>query len=311
MKKSLPLIAVLLVFLIGVGILAYPLISAVVNNIASRQGADEYEVKVDEMDTTEIDSLIAGAQQYNDSLHRVILTDPFDEASYGLIGENYTESLNVDGNGLIGYVEIPKIDVYLPIYHGTSIDVLSRAAGHLEHTSLPIGGPSTHCVISAHSAFPTQTFFDYLEDLDYGDVFYIHVLNMHLKYEVDDINVVLPEDTKNLYIIDGEDYVTLLTCTPYSVNTHRLLVRGKRVLPYTPDSANKKDKLRFEDGCLYILGYRIPYLTAALVLGGFILFVGIVVFLLVRNHRKKRGGKRNKPENDDDNKDDTEKEEVT
>ena len=287
MKKSVPLIAVLLVFLIGVGVLAYPLISAVVNNIAARQGADEYEIAVEEMDTTEIEKLRASARAYNDSLHRVILTDPFDEASYGKIGDNYEESLNVDGNGLIGYVEIPKIDVYLPIYHGTSIEVLSRAVGHLEHTSLPIGGASTHCVISAHSAFPTQTFFDYLEDLDYGDVFYLHVLDEVLKYEVDDINVVLPEDTKNLYIVDGEDYVTLLTCTPYSVNTHRLLVRGKRVA-YTADTAEKTEKLKFENGSIFILGYRVSYLTAGLSILGFVLFVGVVVFLLVRLHRKKQ-----------------------
>ena len=310
MKKALPLIAVLLVFLIGVGVLVYPLLSAVVNNIAARQGVEDYEVAVEEMDTSDVDKMIASAQAYNDSLHRVILTDPFDEASYGLIGDNYTESLNVDGNGLIGYVDIPKIDVYLPVYHGTSIDVLSRAAGHLEHTSLPIGGPSTHCVISAHSAFPTQTFFDYLEDMEVGDVFYLHVLNMVLKYEVDEINVVLPEDTKDLYIVDGEDLVTLLTCTPYSVNTHRLLVRGKRV-PYTPDDANMTDKLKFDDGCLYILGYRVPYLTAALVTLVFLLFVGFVVFLLVRMRRKKRRVKLNESAENGDNEPDADREEVT
>ena len=309
MKKSMPLIAVLLVFLIGIGLLSYPLISAVVNNIAARQGADEYEVAVEEMDTAEIDKLREGAQEYNDSLHRVILTDPFDEESYGLIGAHYTESLNVDGNGLIGYVDIPKIDVYLPIYHGTSIEVLSRAAGHLEHTSLPIGGPGTHCVISAHSAFPTQTFFDYLEDLDYGDTFYLHVLNEVLMYEVDQIKVVLPEDTKDLYIVEGEDYVTLLTCTPYSVNTHRLLVRGKRV-PYTPDDGSKKEKMKFTEGSIYILGYRVTYPVAALVIIGFLLFVGIVVFLLIRMHRKKQKAL-NKAGMDDDNKDDDDRKGVT
>lgn len=287
MKKALPLVAVLLIFLVGVGVLLYPLVSSAVNNIAARQGADEYEVSVEEMDTTEIDRMFASAEAYNESLHRVILTDPFDEASYGLIGEGYTESLNVDGNGLIGYVDIPKIDVYLPIYHGTSIEVLSVGAGHLEHTALPIGGESTHCVISAHSAFPTQTFFDYLEDMEIGDEFYIHVLNRTLKYVVDDINVVLPDDTKDLYIIDGEDHCTLLTCTPYSVNTHRLLVRGTRA-PYTTESASRTEPMKFGEGSVFLLGYRVSYLTAGLVIGGFVLFVGVVVFLMVRLRRSKK-----------------------
>ena len=290
MKKALPLIAVLLIFLVGVGVLLYPLISSAVNNIAARQGAEEYDVSVEEMDTEEIDRMFTSAEAYNESLHRVILTDPFDEASYGLISEGYTESLNVDGNGLIGYIDIPKIDVYLPIYHGTSIEVLSVGAGHLEHTALPIGGESTHCVISAHSAFPTQTFFDYLEELEIGDEFYIHVLNRTLKYVVDDINVVLPDDTKDLYIIDGEDHCTLLTCTPYSVNTHRLLVRGTRA-PYTPESASRTETLKFSDGSVFLLGYRVTYLTAGLVIGGFVLFVGVVVFLLIRLRRGKKNEK--------------------
>ena len=173
MKKTLPLIAVLLIFLVGVGILAYPLVSSVINNISYRSEAREYSRTMEEMGKEEKDVLLASAQAYNNSLQRVILTDPFDEASYGLIGENYEESLNVDGDGLIGYIEIPKIDVYLPIYHGTSIEVLSKGAGHLEHTALPIGGESTHSVISAHSAWPGQTFFDYLEMLEIGDEFSI------------------------------------------------------------------------------------------------------------------------------------------
>lgn len=290
MKKTLPLILILIVFLVGVGVLLYPLISSMANNVTARQGAHDYIQKAEELDTTEIDELLAGAQRYNDSLHRVILTDPFDAASYGLIGENYTETLNMDDRGLIAYVEIPKIDVYLPIFHGTSLEVLSMGAGHLENTSLPIGGESTHSVISAHSAWPSQTFFDYLETLDYGDEFYIHVLNKTLKYEVDAINVVLPEDTKDLYIADGEDYVTLLTCTPYSVNTHRLLVRGTRV-PYTEGNTNvdRLQKVTYGEGYLYFLGYKLPYLTVGLFIGGFVLFVMVIALLiLLTNRRKKR-----------------------
>ena len=293
MKKTLPLIAVLLVFLIGVGILAYPLISSVVNNMAFRNESREYSRTIERMERDDIDELMESAKAYNDSLQRVILTDPFDEASYGLIGENYEESLNVDGNGLIGYVEIPKIDVNLPIYHGTSIEVLSKGAGHLEHTALPIGGKSTHSVISAHSAWPGQTFFDYLETLEIGDEFYIKVLDMVLKYEVDDINVVLPDQTRNLYVVEGEDYLTLLTCTPYSVNTHRLLVRGKRV-PYekTDEDTVITDSSTFQEGFLYLFGYKLSYTVVAVSIIVFVVFVVTVTILIVRIRKfrsKKKG----------------------
>lgn len=294
MKKTLPLIAVLLVFLIGVGILAYPLISSVVNNMAFRNESREYSRTIERMERDDIDELMASAKAYNDSLQRVILTDPFDEASYGLIGENYEESLNVDGNGLIGYVEIPKIDVNLPIYHGTSIEVLSKGAGHLEHTALPIGGKSTHSVISAHSAWPGQTFFDYLENLEIGDEFYIKVLDMVLKYEVDDINVVLPDQTRNLYVVEGEDYLTLLTCTPYSVNTHRLLVRGKRVPYEKPEDADTviTDSSTFQEGFLYLFGYKLSYTVVAVSIIVFVVFVVTVTILIVRIRKfrsKKKG----------------------
>lgn len=293
MKKTLPLIAVLLVFLIGVGILAYPLISSVVNNMSFRNESREYTRTMEHMERDDVEELMASAKAYNDSLQRVILTDPFDEASYGLIGENYEESLNVDGNGLIGYVEIPKIDVHLPIYHGTSIEVLSKGAGHLEHTALPIGGKSTHSVISAHSAWPGQTFFDYLENLEIGDEFYIKVLDMVLKYEVDDINVVLPDQTRNLYVVEGEDHLTLLTCTPYSVNTHRLLVRGKRV-PYEKPSEDTviTDSSTFQEGFLYLFGYKLSYTVVAVSIIVFVVFVVTVTVLIVRIRKfrsKKKG----------------------
>ena len=284
MKKTLPLIAVLLVFLVGVGVLSYPLVSSVINNITTRQESKTITEKIEKMDQPELDELMSQAEAYNESLHRVILTDPFDEASYGLIGENYTESLNVDGKGLIGYIEIPKINVYLPIFHGTSLEVLSKGAGHLEHTAFPIGGKGTHSVISAHSAWPGQTFFDYLDTMEIGDEFYIHVLDQTLKYEVDDINVVLPNDTKNLYVVEGEDYLTLLTCTPYALNTHRLLVRGTRV-PYEEEDEYRTDVVTVGDGYIYFLGYKLSYVTMAVCVGGFVLFVVIVVVLIVRVRR--------------------------
>ena len=297
MKKYIPIIAIILIFIIGVGVLSYPLVSSVINNYNMRQNAEVQVEQAAKKPKPEIEALFKEADEYNSSLiNTVILTDPFDEEAYAKIGANYKESFDVDGKGLIGYVDIPKIDVYLPIYHGVSTEVLARGAGHLDNTSFPVGGPSTHSVISAHSAFPTETFFDYLTDMKEGDEFYIHVLDRVLKYEVDQIKVVLPDDTSNLYVINGEDHVTLLTCTPYSINTHRLLVRGKRV-PYDPsDGESYTTGLATDTNYIYILGYRISYLTAGISIAVFIIFVAGLVFLILFSHR--RSGKRSREKKD-------------
>ena len=295
MKNKLPIIAIVMIFLVGLGILSYPLISAAINNLAARNQAEEYTKLTKEMPSDRQVELLQSAQRYNDSLtNNVIITDPFDTEAFEKIGKAYEESLNVDGQGLIGYVDIPKINVYLPVRHSTAEEVLAHAAGHLQNTSMPIGGESTHSVISAHSAFPTQTFFDYLTDLEEGDEFYIHVLDRTLKYEVDQIKVVLPEETDDLRVIRGEDHVTLVTCTPYSINTHRLLVRGKRVeyddAKYIVSGAKP---VEMGEGYLFFLGYRVPFWAAGIVIAG---IVGVTVFLVVffvrRNKRKEtRRGK--------------------
>ena len=230
MKRKLAIFGIILIFIAGIGTMSYPLVSSVINNIDSRNHVEEYTKTTKQMSSEETLEMFKQAEEYNHSLtNNVIITDPFDEKAYKKIGANYENALNVDGNGLIGYIDIPKINVYLPIYHGTAEAILAKGAGHLQNTSLPIGGESTHSVISAHTAYPGETFFDYLTDMEEGDEFYIHVLDRVLKYEVDSIKVVLPEETDDLRVVKGKDYVTLLTCTPYSVNTHRLLVRGKRV----------------------------------------------------------------------------------
>ena len=227
MKKTLPIIAVALVFLIGLGILSYPLISSVINNMQSRNDEGVYYQKAEKMGNAKMTAMIKKAKDYNKNLYgKAIITDPFDVDAYNKMNKEYRAILSTDPKGTIGYVRIPKIDVSLPIYHGTDEKTLAQGAGHLENTSIPVGGKGTHSVISAHSAFPGQTFFDYLTELEKGDEFYIKVLNRTLKYKVDQIKVVLPEDTSDLHIDPEKDYVTLLTCTPYSVNTHRLLVRG-------------------------------------------------------------------------------------
>ncbi len=297
MKKALPIIIVALIFLVGVGILSYPLVSSVINNISTRNHAQEELKAIKEKEPEEITRLFAEAERYNKSLlNTIILTDPFDKSAYDAIGENYRNSFNVNDEGLIGYVDIPKINVYLPIYHGTSAEVLERGAGHLDNTAFPIGGESTHSVISAHTAFPTKTFFDYLTDMQLGDEFYIHVLNRTLKYEVDQIKVVEPSVTEDLFTIKGEDHVTLLTCTPYSVNTHRLLVRGNRVEYKESDEAEEGDEVvvgrafATDADYIYILGYKVSYTTVVVGIIAFVLIVtGTAVFIVMRRRRKSSG----------------------
>lgn len=196
--------------------------------------------------------------------------------------------MNINDDGLIGYIDIPKINVYLPIYHGTDSKVLAKGAGHLQNTSLPVGGESTHSVISAHSAYPCETFFDYLTDMQVGDEFYIHILDRTLKYQVDQIEVILPEEVNSLRIVKGEDLVTLLTCTPYSVNTHRLLVRGKKVeYDDTKYAETGVSLASFDNGYIFFLGYKIPYVVAGVVIATFVAVVVFVIVLIVKHSRKK------------------------
>lgn len=298
MKKYLPIIAISLIFIVGLGVLCYPLVSSVVNNIGIRNEAKIEYQKAQDMQSEEVEALFAEADAYNKGLlSTVILTDPFDEAAYEAIGEHYEETFNAGENGLIGFIDIPKINVYLPIYHGVSTEVLSRGAGHLDNTAFPVGGPSTHSVISAHTAFPTETFFDYLTDMEEGDYFYIHVLNRVLTYQVDQIKVVLPDDTHDLYVEEGKDLVTLLTCTPYSINSHRLLVRGQRVADTDPGTVTS---VSGGSDHFFILGYKITYLMAGIVIAAFLLFVGGVVFTVIRlNKRRKPAHAVHKEDNSD------------
>lgn len=290
MKRKLAIFGIILIFAAGVGTMSYPLVSSVINNIDSRSHIEEYTKTTKQMSSEETLMMKKAAEIYNQSLtNNVIITDPFDNEAYEKIGANYEKALDVDGNGLIGYIDIPKINVYLPIYHGTSEKILSKGAGHLQNTSLPIGGASTHSVISAHTAYPGETFFDYLTDMKEGDEFYVHVLDSVLKYEVDSVKVILPEETDDLRITRGEDRVTLLTCTPYSINTHRLLVRGKRVeyddSKYVTAGANA---VKFGSEGMFFLGFKLPYWAVAVVIAGFAALVVIIVIFIIRRSKKKR-----------------------
>lgn len=289
MKRKLAIFGIILIFLAGVGVMSYPLVSSIVNNYVSRSSVKEYTDKVALMPDEESEKLIEDAEKYNNSLsNNLILTDPFDQKAFSKIGADYENVLNIDEDGLIGYIEIPKINVYLPIYHGTDKEVLSKGAGHLQNTSFPVGGESTHAVISAHTAYPGETFFDYLTDMEVGDVFYIHILDRTLKYQVDQIEVILPEEVNSLRIVDGKDLVTLLTCTPYSINTHRLLVRGERVEYDDTEYVETGVSLAsFDNGYIFFLGYKISYFAAGLALAIFVALIVILIVVIIKRTRNK------------------------
>ena len=237
-KRLILTIAMILLFLAGLSLLLYPFVANQWNNYRQQRLISSYEDTVarkEEAGEIDYDAEWAKAQAYNEALLPSILPDSFAVAEASdEPDEEYMSCLNITGDGMMGMVEIPKIDVNLPIYHTTSEEVLEKAAGHLEGSSLPVGGKSTHAVISAHRGLPSASLFTDLDQLEEGDHFLIHVLDDTLCYEVDQILVVEPKETESLAVEEGEDLVTLLTCTPYGVNSDRLLVRGHRV-PYVPE----------------------------------------------------------------------------
>lgn len=224
MKKRKTTIIMTLFFFIGLLTLLYPTLSNYYNEKMQVKTIYNYENILNETDKIDFDKLKSDAQEYNEKL--ASLKEPL--LTYDTL-TNYKELLNVNNDGMIGYITIDKIKVELPIYHGTSNEVLNSSVGHLEGSSLPIGGLGTHSVLSAHRGLPSSKLFTDLDKLDIGDTFKITVLDETLTYEIDKITIVKPSDRSELKINSDEDYVTLLTCTPYGINTHRLLVRGKRI----------------------------------------------------------------------------------
>jgi sortase A len=226
-KRIIPLILAGYIFLGGCALLAYPKMSQWLNGLHQSEVIADYSSAVDGLDDEEAQRELKRAEDYNDQLtENVALADPFETK----LTENdqYSTLLNFTAEGVMGYIEIPKINVLLPIYHGVSSGVLSKGIGHLPETSLPVGGTSTHCVLAGHSGMSNARLFTDLPKLENGDVFYLHIYNKTLTYTVDQVKKVLPTDTSDLTIVDGEDYVTLVTCVPIAVNSHRLLVRGIR-----------------------------------------------------------------------------------
>ncbi len=225
MKKHLSTIALILALLAGVSLLLYPTVSNYWNTRHASRAVADYAQNVQALDRGTYDELLAAAEAYNRSLLTRENAFFLSEAQQ----TQYDSLLDISGTGIMGYIEIPSINVSLPIYHGTSDSVLQIAVGHLDWTSLPVGGESTHCVLSGHRGLPSAKLFTNLDQIVEGDTFVIRVLDEVLTYEVDRILIVEPEDVTALQIESGKDLCTLVTCTPYGVNSHRLLVRGHRV----------------------------------------------------------------------------------
>lgn len=225
MKNKISTIILILVFLVGLSLLLYPSVSDYWNSFHSTQAIASYAEEAARLDDDQYAEIWSAADAYNQSLltrtNQYLLSEE-QEASYQSL-------LDVGGTGIMGYIEIASLDVALPIYHGTDENVLQIAVGHLDWTSLPVGGKGTHCVLSGHRGLPSAKLFTNLDKLVVGDTFILRVLNEVLTYEVDQILIVKPTDTAALQIEEGSDLCTLVTCTPYGINSHRLLVRGHRI----------------------------------------------------------------------------------
>ena len=224
MKKHLSTILLVLILIIGLSLLLYPTFADWWNDLHQTKAIANYEEIMANMSDEDYSHLFDAAKEYNEALAEIDYPLMYHEDIPG-----YNDLLNVTGNGIMGHISIEKIDVHLPIYHGTGEAVLQIAAGHMEGSSLPTGGAGTHCVLSAHRGLPSARLFTDLDQMELGDTFVLSVINLTLTYQVDQILIVEPHQVDALYVVPGEDYCTLVTCTPYGVNSHRLLVRGTRV----------------------------------------------------------------------------------
>lgn len=256
--------------------LLYPWISNYLYENRADGEVSAYEEQVEKTDDSEKQEILKKAREYNNILteSKVQLTDPFDEEEAKDNGLDYNNILNVNGDGMMGFIDIPKINVYLPVYHGTSKVVLESGIGHLEGSSLPVGGENTHTVLSGHTGLSTKKLFTDLTEIKDGDLFFLHILGDVLAYKVISVDVVEPEDTTLLSIQKDKDLATLITCTPYGVNTHRLLVTGERT-EYNEKVQEEADSEKAPTQSLWMKSY-----TKAITIG-LCIVVGMIVFLLI------------------------------
>ena len=276
MRKHLSTIVLLLVLLTGLSLLLYPTFSDYWNSFHQSRAIAGYVEDVAGLDKARYDALWQAAQAYNEKLPGTVVNHALTEAQR----EEYDSLLNVSGTGIMGYVEIPSIQCVLPVYHGTNEAVLQIAVGHLEWSSLPVGGESTHCVLSGHRGLPSAKLFTNLDKLQEGDIFMLRVLDEVLTYEVNQILIVEPQETGALRIEEGKDYCTLVTCTPYGINTHRLLVRGHRI-----ENVKEANKARVAADAVQIE----PLIVAPAIATPMLLLL-LVILLLPRQRKKNHGG---------------------
>jgi len=273
MKKRISSFILIIIFLIGLSLLLYPTFSDYWNSLHQSRAISSYVHNVADLDKERYDQMWADAENYNKQiLERVnpyFISDAERQA--------YSECLNISSDGMMGYIEIPTINCLLPIYHGINDTVLQRAIGHIDYTSLPIGGESTHSALSGHRGLPSAKLFSTLDKLDEGDLFLIRIMDETLTYEVDQILIVEPTETSSLEIVEGEDYCTLITCTPYGVNTHRLLVRGHRV-----DAREISSSIRVTADAI-----QIEPIVVAPIIAVLLLLIMIVWFFISKHIKRK------------------------
>ncbi len=275
MKKKLTTILLVIAFFAGLSLLLYPAVSDWWNGLHQTYAVAGYVEKVADYSAEENQKLREDAEAYNQRLYQS------GEGLHNLTEEEekeYNSLLNITGDGIMGYIDIPKINVQLPIYHGTDEAVLEIAVGHIPGSSLPVGGPNTHTVISGHRGLPSARLFTDIDQLREGDTFTLNILDQTLTYEVDQIRTVLPDELQDLAIEEGQDYCTLVTCTPYGVNTHRLLVRGHRI-------PNASDNVHIVADAV-----QISPLMAAPVIAAVIILILLLWFFLSSRSKKNRSG---------------------
>lgn len=273
MKKNMSTYLLILVLVLGLSLLLYPTVSDYWNSLHSSQAIASYSEKVSSLNEEDYEHLWNDAQEFNKRIPKRTNVFRLEDAEK----VNYRRTLNLTGNGIMGYVEIPEINCVLPIYHGTDEAVLQIAVGHLEWTSLPTGGEGTHCVLSGHRGLPSAKLFTDLDKITEGDVFILRVLDEILTYEVDQILIVEPNVTDALRLEEGKDYCTLVTCTPYGINSHRLLVRGHRI-----ENAAQAANVRVTADALRIQ----PLVVAAVLFFPFLLLILLILSLFDRKKKQ-------------------------
>lgn len=271
-KKHISTIIIALIFLAGLGFLLYPTVSNLWNRAHQSRAIATYTKQVEKLDDSQNKEILKAARKYNKSLLKK--SDHWKLSKKDK--KKYESLLDVSGTGIMGYIEVPKIDCSLPIYHGTDEGALQIAIGHLEGSSLPVGGKSTHCVLSGHRGLPSARLFTDLDQMEEGDVFVLNVLGRKLAYEVDQIKVVLPDEMSDLEIVQGKDLCTLVTCTPYGINTHRLLVRGHRTKYIEETVVRVQKEAEKKETGIWLLA------------GGGAVFLIIIIIVVVKRRRKRR-----------------------